>query len=124
MQPTGYRVWIKPDYAKDHKVAGTNIVIEIAESDRTGVAAVTEGTVLAVGPTAFVFDKESAALGRRSPLNEPWCKVGDRVVFSKYGGKIIVDPKTEEKTIIINDQDVMMLLDQNDKVVESKDGNV
>jgi len=124
MTPAGYRVWIKPEYEKEHKVAGTDIVLALTESDRTGIAAVTVGWVLAIGPTAFMFDKEAARDGKRSPLNEPWCKVGDKVLYSKYGGKVVVDPKTEEKTIVINDQEIVMVLDQDETAEESKDGNV
>jgi co-chaperonin GroES (HSP10) len=120
MTPVGYRIWIKPEYSNEKEFEGVGKFI-IVESDRTGVAATTIGKVLAVGPTAFLFDKEAARDGKRSPLNEPWCKVGDKVLYSKYGGKVIVDPKTEEKTLVISDQDVIMVLDPDQVVVEGDD---
>jgi len=124
MKPVGYRVWIKPEYENEHSVEGTDIKLILAESDRTGIAAVTVGWVIGVGPTAFMFDREAARTGQRSPLNEPWCKVGDKVLYSKYGGRVIVDPKTDEKTIVINDQEIIMVLDDEETLEESKDGNV
>jgi hypothetical protein len=34
---------------------------------------------------------------------------------------VIVDPKTEEKTLVISDQDVIMVLDPDQVVVEGDD---
>jgi len=52
----------------------------IFDEDRTRGAMI-EGTVVAIGPLAFKDEMNPSGL--------EWYKVGDRVIFVKYGGKTI-----------------------------------
>ena len=59
------------------------------------------GTVVDVGPLAWVdYNKNSI-------LKSPWVKIGDKILYSRYGGKLIQDPETKEEFIILDDGDVL-----------------
>lgn len=62
--------------------------------------AVDRGTVVQMGTTAY----SDFGDGSR------WCDVGDEVIFSKYAGKKIKDPYTEEEYVICNDEDVVCVI--------------
>jgi len=63
--------------------------------------AMTFGVVVAIGPTAWkAFDD-----------GKPWCKVGDRVSYAKYGGFVIEDPESKEHFRLLNDEDVIAVVD-------------
>lgn len=89
IKPVGYRVLIEPDSGE--RVSSGGIVI--AESSRMEQDT---GTVVAVGPLAWSDEGDG----------EPWAKVGDHVMFAKYGGKFVTDPETAREYKILNDQDI------------------
>jgi len=89
--PTGWTVLIDPEYSKL-----TSWGFEIVEPDRQGIAAVTKGQVVAMGKDCY----------RGSRFSEPWCKVGDIVIYARYGGVIIEDPDTKKKYVLLNDEDI------------------
>lgn len=92
LEPLGYRVMIRP---KDlEQVTEGGIVIPDSAHKR-GKAATQEGVVVALGSQAY------------SEVKEPWCKVGDHVLYAKYGGTRIKDPATEAEYVMINDDDVL-----------------
>jgi len=37
----------------------------------------------------------------------PWANVNSHVIYAKYGGKIIEDPVTGEKLILLQDKDII-----------------
>jgi co-chaperonin GroES (HSP10) len=37
-------------------------------------------------------------------------RIGDRVVFAKYGGKAIFDPDSKIKYVALNDEDVIAIV--------------
>ena len=81
------------------KVTKGGIVIPDSIADRAK-AETTEGHVAALGPTAYA-----------SHDGEPWCKVGDKVLYPKYGANIRVkDPDTGIEYIMINDDDVLCIV--------------
>lgn len=100
--PFLHRILVKPDKIEDVdptyravKAAG----LMIAESERKREQnAVSVGTVLAVGSTCFLdYHGQPADL-----------KVGDRVIFARYSGKDVPDPKDETETIkLLNDEDIL-----------------
>lgn len=96
LKAVGYRLIIKPNYTKKNK--GGLIVVE---NDRVGIAGVTTGVIVDIGPDAW------ADVGKGGP----WAAVGDTVVYAKYGGKIVEDPdiadEDERKFVVINDQDII-----------------
>ena len=99
----GWRVIVKPHYIKDVDL-GDGRTLQIVQPDRTGIAATTKGTVIAVGDAAY---KDARFAG-------PWCKPGDVVVYARYGGVIFEEPDTGEKFICLNDEDIV-LVQKNDK---------
>lgn len=67
--------------------------------DKREAAAVEYGTVLQVGPTAFLD------YGRGPDI----LKGGDRISFAKYSGKSITD-SDGSKYVILNDSDVLCVI--------------
>lgn len=95
-----FRILVKPDdvLEKKYKTEIKGFVIAGMEKEREQQA-VDVGTVVNIGPTAFKdYDVEN-------PLS-----VGDKVVYAKFAGKEVVDPETDEKFLVINDEDVVAIL--------------
>jgi co-chaperonin GroES (HSP10) len=97
----GFRVLVKQDNILEDKRYKTSIPgFEIAGQEKAREQqAVDKGIVQAVGPAAFDDYKFD------NPL-----KVGDHIVYAKYAGKEVVDPETDEKFVIILDEDVVAIL--------------
>ena len=96
LEPLGHRVLIKVVLKKQ-----TDSGLVLVHDERFAKAAMEHGEIIAIGPNAWkAFDG-----------GEPWAKVGDRVLFSKYGGKFVIDPDNPpvdgEDFIIINDEDCL-----------------
>lgn len=79
LQPLGDRVLVKPLEAEEKSAGGIILPEKAQEKPR-------EGEVIAVGP-GKVNDK-----GERKPMN---VKVGDKVVYSEYGGTEIAHEGTD-----------------------------
>lgn len=73
--PVGYRMLVALPTMKE--ITDGGIIIPHATNERERAAAVV-GTVLALGPDCYT-DKVKFPTG-------PWCKVGDKVMFSRYTG--------------------------------------
>lgn len=98
IKPVGFLVIVKPDAPKE-KLKNDKIFIPDSILDKERIAADT-GVLVAIGSKAW---KDQAD-------GEPWAKVGDHVLYAKYGGKIWVDPETEEKYVVLQDKDVIGVL--------------
>lgn len=72
-------------------------------------ASLDRGTVVQVGAEAF----KAFYLSTNSTLEGfvPWCKEGDFIAFAKYSGKLVEDPVTFDKYMVINDEDVVAVLE-------------
>lgn len=104
IKPILHRILVKPDdiLEKDESMAAAkrmNIIIAGKELEREQ-GAVDTGVVLDFGPTAFADFKAD------NPL-----KVGCRVVYAKYGGKTVTDPKDKLKYVLLNDEDIIAILE-------------
>jgi len=99
LEPIGHRVLIYPDQLSDRRGS-----IYVPESVRRQEQyAHIFGTVVKVGPQAWkAFDDGT-----------PWCKVGDRVIFAKYGGLVLEDPNTKELYRCLNDEDCVGIINDN-----------
>ena len=98
-KPFGSYVIVRPKDLLEKSAGGILIARQNAERER---GAVTEGTVVAIGPLAFKDEMNPSGL--------EWYQVGDRVIFVKYGGKFItVD---DELYVIFRYEDVMCKLDE------------
>lgn len=103
IKPILHRILVKPDNIEDKdeairraKAVGIELVREEREREQ---AAIDTGTVVDFGPTAF------QDFHATNPL-----KIGDTVVYAKYGGKAIIDPETKVKYVALNDEDVIAIL--------------
>jgi len=77
-----------------------NVVLEDAVSETTHQSA---GEVLQLGSTAYKR-KDSGCDGT------PWCKIGDKIHFSRYGAQRIgVKEATDFEFWILNDKDVLAI---------------
>lgn len=102
VKPILHRILVKQDKLeeKDEAFAAAKrmgITIMDVEHKREQ-AAIDTGTVVSIGPTAF------KDFGTDSPIN-----VGDVVVYAKYGGKAIKDPKDGSEYVALNDEDIIAI---------------
>lgn len=107
--PCGHRVVVKQEKLEEvdpayKKAIKAGIVIADTEDKKREQAGLDKGTVISVGPGAFV------EFNRNQDTNEPWCKAGDRIAFAKYSGKTVVDPDDHEVYMVINDEDVVCII--------------
>mgnify|MGYP001612444805 CR=1 FL=1 len=97
IKPLGYCVLVRPDPLKETLKSG---VIEIPqEVEAKQRIEVTTGTLVAIGNLAWK--------GMQGSDDTPWASVGAHVIYAKYGGKVITDPETGEKLILLQDKDVI-----------------
>lgn len=94
--PKGHRVLIRAEEVEEKTQGGILLPGEITKREQL---AEIRGRVVAIGSTAY------------SDQAEPFCKVGDRVIFAKYSG-IIYDGKDGVEYRVINDLDVVAKLDE------------
>lgn len=91
LQPLRDRVMVKPDAAEEKTKSG--IVIPDTAKEKP-----VEGTVIAVG-SGRVMDN-----GQKVPLE---VKVGDKVIYSKYGGtEVKLD---NEEYVILREEDILAI---------------
>lgn len=94
--PRGHRVLIKAEEVMEQTAGGILLPGEITKRQQL---AEIRGRVIALGSTAY------------SDQDEPFCKVGDRVIFAKYSG-IVYDGKDKVEYRVINDLDVVSIIDE------------
>jgi chaperonin GroES len=90
LQPLDDRIVVRPSEAEQTTASGLVIPDTVKEKPQ-------QGEVLAVGP-----GRRSDTTGEVIPLD---VKVGDRVVYSKYGGTEITEDG--EDLLILNGRDVL-----------------
>lgn len=99
MKPSGFHILVKPDPAKDAFKSETIAIPDaVLEKQRLEV---TTGTLIGIGAQAWI------GLGN----SEPWAKVGDHIIYSKYGGKLMEDPVSGETLVLLHDKDLLGLVD-------------
>jgi len=101
----GHRVMLKPlevedvdDVFASAKKAGIELLKDADEALQRKNA-VDRGIVVGIGSTAF-----------KDFGGTPWCNVGDTIVYSRYGGKLVTDPTTKQVFTIVNDEDVIAII--------------
>lgn len=97
-KPLGFRVLVLPDKAKDQL---KNDLIEIPDHilDKQRLD-VDTGTIVGLG------DQVWADIGNGAP----WARLGDHVLYSKYGGKLVKDPESGVEYVLLNDKDILGLI--------------
>lgn len=88
-----HRVLIKP-FVEKKTASG----IFIAKDERKQAIDSDKGEVFMIGPEAW----------KPFGCKIPPVKIGDQVIYSKYGAKVIKDDETDELYIICNDEDVLV----------------
>lgn len=104
--PTGHRILIEQEDLHEHddvyKSAKSSGIIVQLDRNVKAQEGVDVGLVRKIGPTAW-----------KDFGGEPWCKVGDKVVFAKYAGKSVEDPADKEKHFtILNDEDIVAVISE------------
>lgn len=95
IKPVGYRVLVEPDKVEEKTKGG--LFLPQTTQDREQQAAI-KGTVVAVGEHAWKED------------GEPWAKVGDRIIFAKYGGFEVEDDGKAYR--LLNDEDIVAVIEE------------
>jgi co-chaperonin GroES (HSP10) len=99
--PCGHRLIIKPfklEEVDDALASAKRMGLEIVRpNEKREDQSVDKGIVLAIGSTCW-------------PEQDPWCAVGDTIIFAKFAPKFIEDPETKEQIGILNDEDVVAVL--------------
>ena len=90
--PRGHRVLVLPEQIEEKSAGG--IIVNIGNDMKREELAQINGIVVAMGNTCY-HDQV-----------EPWCKVGDTVIFGKYSG-LFYTGDDEKKYRIVNDLDVV-----------------
>ena len=98
LKPVGFCVLVRPDAPKE-KLKNELIELPDAVTDKWRIE-VDSGELIAVGNMAWKGIVDGT----------PWAKVGDHVVYAKYGGKVMEDPETKEKFILLQDKDVIGII--------------
>lgn len=98
--PLGHRLLVKPqkieEVDKNYAAAVKLGLVIPDEAARKEQIAVDIGVVVDMGKTAF-----------KDFGGDPWCNIGDKVAYTRYGGKLMKDPDTSEEYIVLNDEDVI-----------------
>lgn len=96
INPAGHRVLVLPDEVSEKQ---GSIYLPQEARAKMGDAQIF-GTVVSVGVNAFkAFDD-----------GIPWCVVGDKVAFAKYGGFVIQDPADKKLYRLLNDEDICAVI--------------
>ena len=93
IKAVGHRVLVEPFEVETETKSGIKLVVN---EDRE-FAAQEYGTIIDIGPDAW----KDFGNGNR------WAEVGDKIIYSRYGGKIVRDPNDARKFVILNDEDVL-----------------
>lgn len=99
IEPAGHKILIKPKPVEEKTKSGIILAREIERYQE----ATTEGTVVAIGPTAY----------KKVDDGTPWCKVGDKISYGKYAGaRLTIENQdgVEEDFVVIHDVDVVAIL--------------
>jgi co-chaperonin GroES (HSP10) len=104
MHPAGHRVLVKlkPTTKKEEEVTESGIIIERKINVAAHQRAEQEAIIIEVGPNAW---KDFSG-------GEPWAKVGDTILISKYSGEDKDDLEEGSIFRIINDEDVLAIIEE------------
>ena len=91
--PVLHRLLVKPDPVETTTAGG----IVLAINEKREQAAAEKGLVVALGSTCF---KDYGG-------DADTVKVGDRVFYAKYAGKEVTDDNSNEKFVLLNDDDIV-----------------
>ena len=106
INPKGHRIIVKPDKVEDMSAGG--IILQVDE--KLEKAGIQRGVLVAVGDQAWkAFSTDFTG--------EPWANVGDYIYYSRYAGKIQIDPIDDEEYMILNDEDVLSVITEGSNTI-------
>jgi chaperonin GroES len=103
INPVGWRVLIKPQEVKQMSKGG--IILSTDTNKEREQMGNTTGVVVAMGEQCFADELQ------------PWCEIGDKVIFAKYAGLLYLG-KDGCQYRMINDKDVTGTLDADVDLVD------
>lgn len=92
----GHYVLIRPDEVEEKSKEG--IILGTPSEFKKESRARVIGTVEQIGQFAWSDDPE------------PWAEIGDKVVYSKYGGTFVTDPGSGVEYVVLNDIDIIVTI--------------
>lgn len=107
--PAGPMILVLPDLVDDMEDTGDTYkkkggMIEIPKEIAKQMNRVTQsqesGTVVAIGMISYADYCEG----------EHWCRLGDRVYYTRHAGKWMLDPKSGKKFLAMTDNDVTAVI--------------
>lgn len=106
IKPMLHRVLVKPDTLESDPLFSAAKRAGLALPEISGIKMeenrVDTGTVMDIGATAF------RAYMAEGNLSEIPVKIGDRVSFAKYAGKVMMDK--DVKYVVLNDEDIVAII--------------
>ena len=108
LEMRGYRLLVKPKEIERVSEGGIIISVEGTNEDRLEQAGNQWGTVVSIGHTCWKG-------GPNDIVQDPWCDVGDDIIYSKHAGRFVYDPYTNEQFLVINDDDVHCIVKKGEK---------
>lgn len=116
----GPKLVIKPKKTETTTKSGLTITEGTKKKEQHGQAI---GEVISIGyecwkdivdEIVYLYDKEGRMIAKKDVFREPWCKVGDTIVYKRFAGMKIPDETTKdgfvEDILIINDKDVIVVI--------------
>jgi len=117
LKPVGWRILVAPNKAEE----GATIPAELeklgfevrqgmdADEIRRSTLSLEVGVVVKIGELAWMRQDMQ---GNRKPEDwKPWAKVGDKIIFSRYSGKLVRNPEDGEYLLQMNDEDVQTIIE-------------
>ena len=99
----GYRLLVDIDPIEKVTAAG----IILVQDEKLEASGQQFGTVVAIGPTCWTKADGSKL--------EPWCEVGDRILYARHAGRFVYDPENRDKEfMVMNDTDVIAVITENE----------
>lgn len=99
----GYRILVDIDPIETVSKGG----IFLVQDEKLEAAGQQFGTVVKIGHTCWTREDGTKL--------EPWCKLGDRILFARHAGRFVFDPENREKEfMIMNDTDVIAVIQENE----------
>jgi co-chaperonin GroES (HSP10) len=93
IRPTGPTILVLP--LEIEKTTSSGIIVAAGDKAKREQMAQAEGEVVAIGDMAWIDQ----------PSKEPWCKVGDKILFAKFAG-MVIEGKDGNEYRLISDLDV------------------
>lgn len=94
----GHYVLILPDPVE--RTSKTGIIMNTESEAKKESRAQILGTIVQIGPFAWNDDPEQ------------WAKIGDKTLYSKYGGTFVKDPESGIEYVVLNDIDIVAIISE------------